>query len=259
MDENRVRLTIIPSGEDRDALSAGDFIKQVDALRKLVALAPGGREAETRVVRLSMNSPATIELEALPSKAGSRAELTPFFRDVSDVAQKAVAPNRLSREVFDALREMASVVGKGVAKAIIQTREGDIVIDVPARLRIEAAFGQDYTREGTIDGMLEAVNIHGKANNCALYPAVGPSRITCQFDDALFKEVKPALGKYVLVEGILKYRWRERHPFEAHITRLEILPGLEEQPKFADIFGFAPDATGGTPSEEFVGALRHGW
>jgi hypothetical protein len=258
MDENRVRLTIVPSGGDDGPLAASDFLKQVDALKKLVSLVQGG-SVDAKVVKLSMNSPAVIELEAGDTEEGSKANLLSFFHDIFNVTHKAATPQNLTRDVFDLLKDFSSVVGRGIQRSIITTNYDEIVVDLMARQRIESVFGQDYTREGTIDGMLEAVNIHGKVNNCALYPIIGPSRISCRFDESLFKQVRPALGRYVLVEGILKYRWRERYPFEAMINRIEVLPNWEDQPKFADVLGIAPDATKGAPSEDFVRAARNGW
>ena len=214
MDENRIRLTINPSGGEDGPVLVSDFLKQVDSLRRLVGYASALDDADARIVGLSMNSPASIEMESWSPHAEQGICLAPFFHDIRSIVASAEAPKSFSREVFDTLKDLASVVGRGVNSVLIQSSSDEITIDLEARQRIEAVFGQDYSQEGTIDGMLEAVNIHGKANNCALYPVVGPTRVSCRFDDGLFSKIKPALGKYVLIEGMLKYRWREAFPHE---------------------------------------------
>lgn len=259
MDESRVSLTIIPSGGDKNSVLVSDFLKQVDALKKLVSYASRTDTVEARIVGLSMNSPASVEIEAFSVSSNATIPVGAFFNDVYNVVEKAATPINLEREVFDTIKDFASVVGKGVNSTIVVAAGNEIKFDIIAKDRIEGVFGQDYVREGTADGMLEAVNIHGKINNCALYPLIGPRRINCRFEDGLFRQVKPALGKYVMVEGLLKYRWREKFPHAADITKVHALPSWEEQPNFETILGMAPNATQGEPSEDFVKARRYGW
>lgn len=259
MDESRISLTIVPSGGDQGTVLVGDFLKQVDALKKLVGFASKTDIVETRIVGLSMNSPAAIEIEAFSVSSKQRVPVGAFFDDIYNIVEKAATPVGVDREVFDTLKDFASVVGKGINSAILVIAGSQIKFDIIAKDRIEGVFGQDYTREGTADGMLEAVNIHGKVNNCALYPMVGPKRISCRFEEKLFKQVRPALGRYVAVEGNLKYRWREKYPHAAEITKIDILPNWDDQPNFETILGMAPNATNGEPSEDYVRAKRNGW
>jgi hypothetical protein len=248
-----VSLTIHPSGGDDEPLSAADFVKQVDSLRQLLALSdPSGFEA--RIVRLEMNSPATVVLEA-----SDEGDIGKFLHGLDEVASGGEAPSQFGRPIFETLRVFASAVGAGVRSAVIASDGKMVVVDVEARRRIESVFGQDTTSEGTADGMLEAINIHGKTNAFNLYPIVGASRISCRFTEDMLQSIKPALGRYVAVQGELKYRWRERHPYEAVVNKIEILPSWEEQPSFIDILGMAPDATGGLPSEDFVSNVRSAW
>lgn len=250
-----VSVTIHPSGGDEEPISAVDFIKQVDALRQLLSLTGSMDGSETKIVKLHMNSPATVVME--PPTHGR--DMAIFFNGLRAVANEGAAPRDFSRPVFDAFREFAAVIGKGVRSAELHFAGEKICIDPAARKRIESVFGADTISTGSVDGMLEAINVHGKKNTFALYPVVGASRITCKFDDRLLQEVRPALGKYVLIEGDLKYRWREKFPFEATATKIEVMDNWNEQPSFTDIIGIAPDATSGVAPEEFVKSVRYGW
>lgn len=250
-----VSVIITPSGGDQGGLSAADFVKQIDALRELILLSGLNGDSAPQITRLEMNSPALVVFEA---KATS-ARFEKFFADLETVANNGTAPPLLSRSAFDILKNFASPIGKGVGAAKICLPGREIVIDVAARKRIESAFGNDSSSEGTVDGMLEVINVHGKKNAFALYPVIGAKRVTCTFEDHLLDKVRPALGKYVEIKGELKYRWREKFPFEAYATDISVMPEWEEQPSFVDIIGMAPNATGGEQSEEFTLRRRHGW
>ena len=151
-----------------------------------------------------------------------------------------------------------SVIGKGVRESVLQIDDRKIVIEQYARQRVENVIEPDYTVEGTIDGMLEAVNIHGNRNQFVLYPVIGPTRVNCFFPDDMLDKVRPVLGKYAIVSGQLKYRWRENFPFEARASELEEA-NENEQPALSEIIGIAPNATGGERSEDFVRDIRGGW
>ena len=257
-DDHHVSVVIRPSGGDGNSISAADLIKQVDALRQLIALSDARTRIDARIVQMHMNSPATIVMEAVRDDNGP-ANNGAFFSGIEDVALNGRAPEQFNRHVFDALKDFSGVIGKSIRSATIQVGNKSILIDLSARKRIESVFGADNNSEGTLDGMLEAVNVHGKKNTFGLYPVVGASRVSCKFDEKLLSNVRPALGKYVSVEGELKYRWREKFPYEAFVTKIEILDDLDKQPSFLEILGMAPQATDGLPSEEFTRKERYGW
>lgn len=249
-----MEIVIHPSGGDDLPLPAADFVRQMDALRQLLTHA--GHATETRILKLHMNSPATVVMDALGAH-DSPLNLTRFFDGIDAIASRGEAPPEFGRPVFDALREFASAIGKGLRRAILSLAGREIVFDIAAKRRIEEVFGPDTSSEGSLDGMLEGINVHGKSNVFALYPVVGPTRVTCKFDSDMLPGIRPALGKYVSIQGVLKYRWREKFPYEATASKLEIMD--DNQPSFLDILGLAPEATGGVPSEDFIKNVRHGW
>lgn len=254
----RVKLTIYASGGDGD-VAASDFLKQVAALRELVLLSVHDADAvEAKIVGLSRNSPATIELEAFWRYDQKKLDVSDYFTAVQDVFEAGAAPKEFGRKTFDTLREFVSVIGKGVRESVLQIDDRKIVIEQYARQRVENVIEPDYTVEGTIDGMLEAVNIHGNRNQFVLYPVIGPTRVNCFFPDDMLDKVRPVLGKYAIVSGQLKYRWRENFPFEARASELEEA-NENEQPALSEIIGIAPNATGGERSEDFVRDIRGGW
>jgi hypothetical protein len=255
----RVKLIIHPSGGDTNDVAASDFLKQVSALRELLLLSVTDATAvEARVVGLSRKSPATIELEAYWRADQKPVEIDSFFESVRSVMETGAAPKEFGRAVFDTLKEFVSVVGRGVRESQLQIDDRAIRVEQQARHNIETVFEPDYLVGGTIDGMLEAVNVHGDKNQFVLYPIVGPTRINCIFPDEMLDMVRPVLGKYAMVTGDLKYRWREKYPYEARASRLDQLDEAD-QPSLMEIIGLAPEATAGASSEDFVRELRSGW
>jgi hypothetical protein len=255
----KVKLTIHASGSDANDVTAADFLKQVAALRELVLLSVRDTSAvEAKIVGLSRNSPATIELEAFWRADQRPLDVENYFAAVRSVLDHGSAPRELGRAVFDTLKEFVSVVGKGVRESVLQIGPNEIRIEQHARQRLEAVIEPDYTVEGTIDGMLEAVNIHGNRNQFVLYPVIGPARVNCYFPEEMLNELRPILGKYAIVTGKMRYRWREKFPFEARATHLEQV-NEADQPYLPDIIGIAPAATDGERSEDFVKEIRSGW
>lgn len=116
----------------------------------------------------------------------------------------------------------------------------------------------DYSAMGTIDGMLDAVNIHGPKNLLTLYPSIGTSEITCEFDDSYLDRIKQLIGCYVEISGEMKYHRRDKYPYAGVVS--EIIPVSEDDlPCFADLYGMAPNATHGVPAEEFIAKVRSAW
>lgn len=255
----RVKLVIHPAGSDTSDVNAGDFLLQVSALRRLVLLSVHDSNAvEAKIVGLSRNSPATIELEAFWRQDQRPLEIDRYFSAVRSVFERGEAPKELTRAVFDTLKEFVGVIGKGVRESVLEIGEQQIRIEHQARLHVEEAIEPDYSVDGTVDGMLEAVNIHGNRNQFVLYPVIGPTRVNCYFPDDMLDQVRPVLGNYAIVSGMMKYHWREKFPFEARATKLETVSEID-QPYMPDLIGIAPEATGGQRSEEFVKEIRSAW
>ena len=91
----RVKLTIYASGGDGD-VAASDFLKQVAALRELVLLSVHDADAvEAKIVGLSRNSPATIELEAFWRYDQKKLDVSDYFTAVQDVLRRVLRQRNL--------------------------------------------------------------------------------------------------------------------------------------------------------------------
>ena len=125
--------------------------------------------------------------------------------------------------------------------------------------RVDTALAVDEECEGSIEGMLEQINLHLGANTFHIYPDVGPRKVTCHFPTKLYDDAVSAVGRRVEVSGTLRYRARGEFPHQIAVTQIEVFPPVSELPDWDDLRGRAPDATGGLSTEEFVRELRDGW
>ena len=113
---------------------------------------------------------------------------------------------------------------------------------------------------GTFDtqyGMLEQINIHGRAHLFVIYPTVGAREVRCSFPPELQKRAIEGIGKYVGVSGKLRYKKRDRFPNAVDVAGIEIHPEEKELPSIFDLRGIAKGATGNLSSEKFIRNLRN--
>lgn len=120
----------------------------------------------------------------------------------------------------------------------------------------EARSGEDKVTS-TVDGRLEQINIHNKANSFRIYTFT--SSVPCKFPSNLLKDVQGALGNYVSVWGECFYRPNTAFPYKINARKMKVLPPNEELPSLIDLLGIAPGATGDKSSEHFVRELRDEW
>ena len=112
----------------------------------------------------------------------------------------------------------------------------------------------------TIDGWLEQINIHNRANTFKIYASL-PSvfSVRCKFPQDLLEKVQNSLGTFVSVSGECFYRPDAAFPYKIDVREMDALPPSENLPSLDDLYGIAPDATGDKTTEEFVRESRNAW
>lgn len=265
MEQAQIKLQLRAAGGDSVQLLATDFVRQMQSLLSALkhtdlSVTLGTKPSiEYRVVGLTQNSPATVVLEAvsLPEDGPDPISVVAaFFGGLRDVITRGKAPEFLSREVFENLREMLAPIGDTVSGGFLEYGGERIDLDVATKKAIDKVVETDEVSFGTVSGMVESVNIHNNANIFRLYPIIGADRITCHFPDSIREHVKDSLGSYVTIFADLRYKWRARFPYEAYVKDLEIMPSDDGLPTFDQLRGLAKDATDGLPSVEFVRKVR---
>jgi len=263
--QDRITLQIRPPERVGDVLLS-DFNREINAFVRLFEQADlhlsgrGRRTVEFRVVDLH-HSAATVVVSATPlnGEQDERGKIAKqFFDGLREIVDHAQAPKNFSSAMVGALRDIAGPVGLGVAETLISWGDFSASISIEFKKRVQDVPLPDDVEDGDIDGMMEMVNLHNKANRFRLYPIIGPNQLTCEFDEKLLSGVKAGLGRYVNVSGKMRYRYGERHPYMVVVSRIEILDD-EALPTFEGLRGIAPGLTGGVPSELYVRQVRDEW
>ncbi len=250
MTEKTEKLSMVfhPMQGDEGSLSVSGFANGIEGLRKATSKF---NCKDLTIISLSSNSPIEMTVEG----AGP---LSAFHAGLSQFMASREIPETWDRGKIDSVLDFLSPVGKSIGHLNLVSDGKELVINSEHRIDFENSIEGDYSAVGTIDGMLDAVNIHGKKNTLTVYPNIGKNKITCEFDSAYLDKIKELIGFYVEVRGEMKYRWRDKYPYAGSVGEIEAIRE-DNLPSFSDLYGMAPNATNGVPAEEFIARIRSEW
>jgi hypothetical protein len=265
-DEDRITLIIEGLPEDEGRVRLGVFMSQLQNLSatigKLDREANEGKPATyLRIVELSYSSPVRVVLETqpLPGQPYIGQAIAEGLGHVTMALENDADLSSLDADLLEEIRALARPVGKTVKSAALIF--GDRTFDLTPRVasKVDLALAVDDECEGSIEGMLEQINLHLGANIFHIYPQIGPKKVVCRFPARLYNDAVSAVGRRVEVSGTLRYRLGARYPHQVCVRHIETFPPESELPDWDDLLGRAPDATGDLSSEDFVRELRDGW
>jgi hypothetical protein len=171
--------------------------------------------------------------------------------------RKRRLPADFDAEAIEAFKNLTDPLKKHLGKVkFIEENKKEAVVDQKFENALNNIIGFDQQERGSWLGLLDALNVHLGNNQFFIYPAVGPSRITCRFPNPLRERVLAAAGKYVRVDGWAIYKSNAKFPHAMQVNEIEV---LHHATTLRDIHGIAPDATEGEKSEDFVRKLRDAW
>jgi len=107
---------------------------------------------------------------------------------------------------------------------------------------------------GSLEGRLEMISIH-RVPRFTIYHAITQRSIRCKFEPKLLDLVKDALGRRVVISGVVYFNYRYE-PVRIDLQELVILPAEEGLPPARALRGMAPDFTGDKTTEEYIRSLR---
>ena len=243
----------------------------VEKIKQFLSLLNGSlkesnvKEVVFHVVGLSHSSPAIIECE--PIGKDMKTSVAAF--DTVGKNLNCVRANNariLPDAVLSAMENLSKFNPAKIARAEIRMNgigngdEQTYKLDDRFRKCLIKARNEEERLISTVDGKLERINIHNKANNFTIYPTLSTSSsVTCKFPQELLEEVQNALGSLVSVSGECVHPPNEILPYKIEVHEMEVLPPSEELPSLGDLFGIAPGMTGGKTPEQFVREIRDQW
>jgi hypothetical protein len=262
------KITIIIEGlpEDDGQVRLGAFLSQVQNLSatvtKLDREANAGKAATYfRIAELSYKNPVTVVLqpEALPNHVYAGHAIIESLGRVTAALENGSDLSGMDADLLEDIRALARPVGKTVKNTTLVFNDHRFDLTPKVASKVDAALAVDDECEGSIEGMLEQINLHLGANVFHIYPEFGARKVTCRFPNRLYDDAVSAVGKRVEIFGTLHYRTGASFPHQVTVAQIEAFPPLSELPDWDDLRGRAPDATGDMSSEAFVRELRDGW
>ncbi|MDX6480370.1 MAG: hypothetical protein QOG85_880 [Gaiellaceae bacterium] len=175
------------------------------------------------------------------------AELPPYFSEQDLGRVKSIA-SHLKRTASAGL-DVAHLNGGDEPK-----RETTIRQD--AAQKVVQILRPTFMGIGSVAGQLEMISVHRTAT-FNVYDVVTHKAVSCRFDVAHLEAIKEALGKRVVVAGII-HRNAKGEPVRVDKPDLRVLPDDSELPTFAELIAQVPDLTGSLSVEEHVQRVRNG-
>lgn len=266
-DEDRITLIIEGLPEDEGQVRLAAFMGQLQSLNAAITkldreVTDGKAATYYRIAELSYSSPVRVVLEPqpLPKRPYVGAAIIESLERITHALENGETDlSGFDADLLKDFRSLTKPVGKRVKSAALLF--GGHSFDLTERVssKVDQALAVDEECEGSLEGMLEQINLHHGANVFYIYPEVGPKKVTCHFPARLYDEAVAAVGRRVEVFGNLHYRVGAGFPHQISVTDIEVFPQEADLPDWDDLRGRAPDATGDLSSEAFVRELRDGW
>ena len=263
------RITLIIEGlpEDDGQVRLAAFMSQLQSLNTTISrldreMNNGRATTYFRIVELSYKSPINVVIEPQPLRAGPIYAGHLVIDSLVRIAQTLETEEDLSdidADVLEDIRALARPVGRTIKNTILIFNDHQLDLTEALGFKIDKALAVGEESEGTLEGMLDQINVHLGANTFHVYPAIGPRKVTCHFPTRLFDDAVSAVGRRVEVAGTLRYRVGANFPHQVAVAQIDVVPPDRELPSWEDLRGRAPDATGTLTSEAFVRELRDAW
>lgn len=267
---NRITVRLVGDEMDRKDVRLDDFIDQLKDVKKALIeneLAITGKDCPTleyKVVDLRHSSPATVVLEPVPiGPQTARLDVQFVQQVVGGFAAELRSIKKTGELVRDpdlgrllAYQKLGVRENNRISKVRIGIGRSTVTIDEAFKRKLDAIVGPDEFADGSIDGMLEAVNFHN-TNKFHLYPVIGPKRVTGTFPERLRPRIKEAIGSFVTIQGKLRYKAWSQYPHGVRAEVVDIHEPDSDLPTLTELRGAFAGSIGQLNSVEFVDQLRN--
>ncbi len=266
MSTHRIVIEMEGPGANGKHLDLQFFLEKVGQLRVFlnsIVKDEDRKQVGLALVGLSHSSPAVLECQPHRKNEpdASVVRACNHYMGLVDTGKAADIPH----PILSAMESLAEIKPNKIARAELRTTGStpDEVhiwkLDDAFRGKLAQARSEDDTQIDTIDGKLEAIDIHGKRTFKIFTWVPFAASVKCTFPQDMLEQVTAALDKWVSVSGECRNRPDAIMPHEIQVREIEVLPPTNELPSLNDLYGIAPKATGDKTPEEFVRELRDQW
>ncbi|SRR6266496_1995052 len=267
---NRLTIQLIGAESDREDVRLNDFLDQLRNVKKALReteLAISGRDEPTldyKIVDLRHNSPSTIVLEPVTLDGQPPFPLlmpqvvsgfTNELRLIKREKKLLIAPDLPRLQAYQEIGRRENTHSR-IESIKIRSGRSVVTIDRAFQRNLDEIVGPDEFAEGSVSGMLEAVNFHN-TNKFTLYPMLGPKKVVGTFHTQLRPAIKQSIGAFVTVVGKLRYKAWSPYPHGVIAEVVDVHEPDSELPTMTELRGAFAGSTGQMNSAEFVDNLRN--
>jgi hypothetical protein len=247
--KRRISVTIEGTA-DGGAPTLNEFLKQLEAvkvaLKQTERAVTGTDEPDVRfkIVGLSMKSPATVVLEEIPVVVAGKRKPLPrtaiserFVSTLNQINTRGTVPAKIRElSTLEAYRSVGAAARYGAITIASADRRVEIAAEFDQK--VERIIGPDQVFEGSVTGVLLAINLHN-TTQFAIYPPVGPPKVACTFPAELKKRVIEGIDRNVRVVGKLRYKHWAPFPHAITAQEIQVYPPADELPTLESLYGLA--------------------
>lgn len=204
-------------------------------------VASGGQPNVTwEIESITKASPLSIELIAGPARAEVEPEtvmrtVKALADGLKTIQSGARRPAYFSDRALESAKELAELHDKNLT--FIKVRNGRATIDVTKRLsvNVDELIGPKTSSQGTVEGTLEVISIHGQHRFSIYEPLTGHS-VACHFRPDQLEEVKGAFGRRVAVRGEI-FSSASGKRLSVRVENFEAFPSEDDLPSIERMIG----------------------
>lgn len=164
-------------------------------------------------------------------------ELAPIVAEGLAILESLpVRPPYFTDRALEHARELAKLASDDLP---VSVRNGQARASLSAQLvaNVDKVLGPDDLSYGTVEGALDALNVHGQVKRFHVYDAVSGLRVECRFTAKVtLEDLRPAIGRRVAVRGVIRTR-PDGRPVSIDAEELHIFPVEDELPSADAVYG----------------------
>lgn len=183
-----------------------------------------------------------------------------FLNGIRLINKKPMRPEYFTDGALDSAKELATIQNGDVSRVrILGSINGRMSKPVPISHKmvtnVDELIGPFYSTIGSVEGTLDTVSLH-RSPRIFVYHSITRKAVRCKFPMEMLEDVRRALGRRVIVSGIVQYN-RQGEPIRVDMDSLRVM-GAEDLPSTQDLSGSDEAFTGAMSTAEYIRSIRGG-
>lgn len=157
---------------------------------------------------------------------------------IDAISKRSKPPKEFSENAQRKLYELgniASIKQEGIDHIKLKINRATRELSPSSVSYVDDLLGTAFKAYGTIDGQLEALDLHGKLT-FYIYDDLSGNKVKCTFGEDVYNDVIASIRKRVSTYGLIKYK-KNGSINSVDIEKLTVFPDSDKLPKFKDIIG----------------------